>query len=188
MYSSLILQISVDAEEVMLRLSDARNFFMLICLFFFYCYDGNSSSTAAAIDNQPNFLVSRRCNISFDPQINQFTLRSPITVNAQSPRARCIVRINTSNTQKQFRLVPLAVKGVVKKAPARVAITSFLLGDKPTPYQMIYGSAMNFDLTNQILPTNYTTTGKSVLGVNLVLITNGGELELTEMKFALQQQ
>ncbi|WP_414512179.1 hypothetical protein [Nostoc sp. PCC 9305] len=188
MYSSLRLKISVDEEEVMLRLSDARNFFILMCLFFFYCYDANSSSIATAIDNQPKFLVNRRCNISFDPQINQFTLRSPITVNAQSPRARCIVRINISNTQKQFRLVPLAVKGVVKKAAARVAITSFLLGDKPTPYQMIYGSAMNFDLTNQILPTNYTTTGKSVLGVNLVLTTTGGELELTEMKFALQQQ
>ncbi|MDZ7953747.1 hypothetical protein [Nostoc sp. DedQUE09] len=170
----------------MLKLSDARNFFMLICLFFFYCYDANSSSTATAIDNQPKFLVNRRCNISFDPQINQFTLNSPITVNAQSPRARCIVRINTSNTQKQFRLVPLALKGVVKKAPAQITISSFLVGDQPTPYQMNYGSAMNFDLTNQIPATNYTTTGKSVLGVNLVLTTTGGELELTDMKFALQ--
>ncbi|WP_445628173.1 hypothetical protein [Nostoc sp. DSM 114167] len=187
MYSSLKLQISVDGEEVMLRLSDARNFFILMCLFFF-CYNANSSTTAVAIDNQPNFLVNRRCNITFNPQINQFTLGSPITVNAQSPRARCIVRINTSNTQKQFRLVPLAVKGVVKNAPAQISISSFLLGDRPTPYQMMYGSAMNFDLTNQIPPTNYTTTGKSVLGINLVVMTNGGELELTELKFALQQQ
>ncbi|MDZ8257320.1 hypothetical protein [Nostoc sp. ChiQUE01b] len=173
---------------MMLRLSDARNFFILMCLFFFCCYDANSSSTAAAIDNQPKFLVNKRCNISFDPQINQFTLVSPITVNAQSSRARCIIRIDTSNTQKQFRLVPLAFKGVVKKAPAQIAITSFLLGDQPTPYQITYGSAINFDLTNQILPTNYTTTGKSVLGINLVLTTTGGELELTDLKFALQQQ
>ncbi|MBN3875058.1 MULTISPECIES: hypothetical protein [unclassified Nostoc] len=171
---------------MMLRLSNARNFFILMCLFFFYSYDANSSSTAAAIDNQPKFLVNKRCNISFDPQINQFTLGSNLTVNAQSPRARCIIRINISNTQKQFRLVPLALKGVVKKAPAQIAISSFLVGEKPTPYQMIYGSAMNFDLTNQILPTNYTSTGKSVLAINLVLTTNGGELELTDMKFALQ--
>ncbi|MBN3943895.1 hypothetical protein [Nostoc sp. NMS9] len=173
---------------MMLRLSDTRNFFILMCLFFFYCYDANSSSTAAPINNQPRFSVNKGCNISFDPQINQFTLRAPITVKAQPSRARCIIRIDTSNTQKQFRLVPLALKGVVKKAPARVAITSFLLGDKPTPYQITYGSATNFDLTNKILPTNYTTTGKSVLGINLVLTTTGGELELTQLKFALQQK
>ncbi|MEH2212801.1 hypothetical protein [Nostoc sp.] len=187
MYSSLKLQISVDGEEVMLRLSDARNFFILMCLFFF-CYGANSSSTAAPVNNQPRFSVNRGCNISFNPQINQFTLRAPITVKAQSSRARCIVRIDTSNTQKQFRLVPLALKGVVKKAPARVAITSFLLGDKATPYQITYGSAINFDLTKKILPTNYTTTGKSILGINLVLTTTGGELELTDLKFALQQK
>ncbi|MEH2168133.1 MAG: hypothetical protein V7K41_15945 [Nostoc sp.] len=172
----------------MLRLSDARNFFILMCLSFICCYDANSSSAAAPIDNQPKFSVNKRCNISFDPQISQFTLRAPITVNAQSSRARCIIRIDTSNTQKQFRLVPLAFKGVVKKAPARVAITSFLLGDKATPYQITYGSAINFDLTNKILPTNYTATGKSVLGINLVLTTTGGELELTELKFAVQQK
>ncbi|MEH2178904.1 hypothetical protein [Nostoc sp.] len=171
---------------MMLKLSDTRNFFILMCLFSFFCYDANSSRAAAPINNQPRFLVNKRCNITFDPQINQFTLRTPITVNTQSSRARCIVRIDTSNTQKQFRLVPLALKGVVKKAPAGVAITSFLLGDKPTPYQMTYGSATNFDLTNKILPTNYTTPGKSVLGINLVLTTTGGELQLTELKFALQ--
>ncbi len=173
---------------MMLRLSDARNFFMLMCLFFFYCYDANSSSAAAPINNQLRFSVNRGCNISFDPKISQFTLRSPITVKAQSPRARCIIRIDTSNTQKQFRLVPLAVKGVVKKASARVAITSFLLGDKATPYEITYGNARNFDLTKQILPTNYTSTGKSVLGINLVLTTTGGELELTDFKFAVQQK
>ncbi|WP_334704919.1 hypothetical protein [Nostoc sp.] len=173
---------------MMLRLSDARNFFILMCLFFFYSYDANSSSAAAPINSQLRFSVNRGCNISFNPQISQFTLRSPITVKAQSSRARCIIRIDTSNTQKQFRLVPLAVKGVVKKAPARVAITSFLLGDKPTPYQITYGNAINFDLTKQILPTNYTTKGKSVLGINLVLTTTGGELELTDLKFAIQQK
>ncbi|MEH2089227.1 hypothetical protein [Nostoc sp.] len=172
----------------MLRLSDARNFFILMCLFFFYSYDANSSSTAAPVNNQPRFSVNRGCNITFNPQISQFTLRAPITIKAQSSRARCIIRIDTSNTQKQFRLVPLALKGVVKKAPAQVAITSFLLGDKPTPYQIRYGSAINFDLTKQILPTNYTSTGKSVLGINLVLTTTGGELELTDLKFALQQK
>ncbi|MDM9581800.1 hypothetical protein [Nostoc sp. GT001] len=84
--------------------------------------------------------------------------------------------------------MPLAVKGVVKKASARVAITSFLLGDKATPYEITYGNARNFDLTKQILPTNYTSQGKSVLGVNLVLTTTGGELVLTDFKFAVQQK
>jgi hypothetical protein len=175
----------------MLRLSDARNFFILICLVSLSCYDGNSSSFATSIANQPQFSVNKDCNINYDPTTSQFTLATKITVNAQSPRGRCIIRINTSNTQKQFRLVALAFKGEVKKAPAQVAISSFLIGELPTRF--LYqsppsGSSIKFDLTNKILPTNYTTKEKSVLGINLVLTTTGGELELTQMKFALQQQ
>ncbi|MEA5628093.1 hypothetical protein [Nostoc sp. UHCC 0251] len=175
----------------MLRLSYASNFLILTCLFSLYCSDGNSSSVATAIENQPQFSVNKGCNINFDPVKNEFQLATPITANTQLPRVRCIIRINTSNTQKQFRLVPLAVKGQVKKAPAKVGISSILIGDQPTRY--LYqsppsGDSIQFDLTNQILPTNYTTKQKSVLGINVVLMTSTGELELTEMRFALQQQ
>ncbi|MBN3926765.1 hypothetical protein [Nostoc sp. NMS4] len=175
----------------MLKLSDARNFFILTSLFFVCCYDANSSSIASSIENQPQIAVNSGCNIKFDPTTRQFTLISKITVNAQLSRARCIIRINTSNIQKQFRLVPLAFKGEVKKAPAQVAISSFLLGTQPT--SLVYPSSSNgislkFDLTKQILPTNYTSQGNSVLGINLVLRSTGGELELTDVKFALQQK
>ena len=87
--------------------------------------------------------------------------------------------------------MPLAFKGEVKKAPAQVAISSFLIGDKPTRtlYESpLSASSLKFDLTKKILPTNYTTKGKSVLGINVVLISTGGELELTDIKFALQQK
>ena len=103
-----------------------------------------------------------------------------------------MIRINTSNTTKQFRLVPLAFKGEVKKAPAQVAISSFVIGDQPASFlyqSPLYGSPLKFDLTNKILPSNYTTKERSVLGINLVLITTGGESELTDdIRFALQQK
>ncbi|MDZ8184444.1 MAG: hypothetical protein RMX96_06200 [Nostoc sp. ChiSLP02] len=172
----------------MLSLSYARNFSLLICLFSLSCYSANSSSIANAIENQPQLYASG-CSVNLDPVTNEVKLQAPITANAQSPRTRCIVRINTFTTQKQFRLVPLAVKGQVKTAPAQVAISSFLLGDRPTRvlYQSPpFGSSINFDLTNQIPPTNYTSSGKSLLGINLVLITSKGEVQLTEMRFALQ--
>ncbi|MEH2339275.1 hypothetical protein [Nostoc sp.] len=174
----------------MLRLSDARNFFVLIPLFFL-CYDANSYSIAIPIENQPQFSVNKGCNINFEPKTSELKLSSKIAVNAQLSRARCIIRINTSNTTKQFRLVPLAFKGEVKKAPAQVAISSFVIGDQPDRFlyqSPLYGSPLKFDLTNKILPTNYTTKERSVLGINLVLITTGGESELTDIRFALQQK
>jgi hypothetical protein len=174
----------------MLTLSYARNFLILICLFSLGCYDADSSTVTTSKENQPEFSVSGGCNVNFDPKTSEFKLVSKITVSAQSPRARCIVRINTSNAQKQFRLVPLALKGKVKKAPATVAISSILIGEQqqPTSLSRKYTSSTKFDLTNQIPKTNYTTKEKSVLGINLVLMTTEGELELTDMKFALQQR
>ncbi|MEH2078599.1 MAG: hypothetical protein V7K89_00845 [Nostoc sp.] len=176
----------------MLRLSDARNFFILIPLFFLSSYDANnSSSIAIEIANQPQFTVNKGCNITFDPKKNELTLGSKIAVNAQFSRARCIIRINTSSTGKQFRLVPLAFKGEVKKAPAQVAISSFVVGDQPNRFlyeSPLSGTPLKFDLTKKILLTNYTSKGKSILGINLVLTTTGGELEVTDIKFALQQK
>ncbi|MEH1939946.1 MAG: hypothetical protein V7L01_06990 [Nostoc sp.] len=175
----------------MLKLSSKRIFSILICLFSLGCYDTNSSTVATSQANQPQFSVSDGCKISFDPKKSEFKLASKITVNAQSPRARCIVRINTSNAQKQVRLVPLTFKGEVKKAPATVSISLISIGgasgDKKLPVlSKNYTSATKFNLTNQIPKTNYLTTG--TFGINLILATSEGELELTEMKFALQQK
>ncbi|MEH2244650.1 hypothetical protein [Nostoc sp.] len=176
----------------MLRLSNARNLFMFLCLFVSYCYDANSSSIAAPIVNQPQFIVNNGCQINYNRQTSELKISSKLAVNAQLSRVRCIIRINTS-TQNQFRLVPLAFKGQVKKAPAQVAISSFVIGDQPT--RVLYtspsnASFLNFDLTKQILPTNYTTPtqGKSVIGINLILTTSGGESELTDVRFTLQQK
>lgn len=167
---------------MMLRLRNTLNFFILICLFYFGYFDANSSAAQA----QTRFSATGDCNVRFDPKTSEINLVSKLTVNAQSKRARCIIRINAPNTQKQFRLVPLALKGTVKKAPATVAISSILIGGKPTSSSKKYTSPTKFDLTNQIPKTNYTNNG--VFGINLVLTTTGGELQLTDMKFALQQK
>lgn len=174
----------------MLKISYARNCFIITCLFCLGCYDANSSTVATSQENQPQFSVSDGCKISFDTKKREFKLASKLTVSAESPRARCIIRINTSNAQKQFRLVPLALKGEVKKAPGTVAISSILIGEKqqPTSVSKKYTSSTKFDLTNQIPKTNYTTKEKSVLAINLVLMTTKGELEVTDMKFALQEK
>ena len=166
----------------MLRLNYVLKSFILVCLIYFGCFDAHST----AAQTQPQFSVNGGCNVSYDPKTSEVKLVSKITVNAQSRRARCIIRINTPNAQKQFRLVPLALKGEVKKAPATVAISSILIGGKPTRLAKNYTSSTKFDLTKQIPTTNYTTQGKSVFGINLVLTTTGGELELTDMRFALQ--
>ena len=175
----------------MLRLSYARNFFILICLFSLGCYDANSSTLATSKENQPKFSVNDGCNINFDPKRNEFKLVSKITVTAQSPRARCIIRITTSNEQKQVKLVFSALKGEVKKAPATVSISLIssggAIGQERSPIlSKNYTSPTKFNLTNQIPKTNYLTTGS--FGINLILATSEGELELTDMKFALQQK
>ena len=164
----------------MLKVRSAVGFFVLVCLFYFGLYDINLS----AAQSQPRVSANNECNVRFDPKTNQIKLLSTITVNARSKRARCIIRINASNPQKQVRLVPLALKGRVKKAPATIAISSILIGDKPARLSKKYTSPTEFDLTNQIPKTNYTTNG--VFGINLVLMTTAGELELTDMRFALQ--
>ena len=166
----------------MLGLKNVTNFCILISLVYFGCFDANSS----AAQNQSEFIVNGGCDVRFDPKTREIKLVSTITVNAQSKRARCIIRIKAPNSQKQFRLVPLALKGRVEKAPATVAISSTLIGDQPSRLSQKYTSPTNFDLTNQIPKTNYRNNG--VFGINLVLMTAGGELELTDMKFVLQQK
>ena len=168
----------------MLKSKSVFNCFILICLFYFGCFDANPT----AAQNQPQLSVNGKCNVSFDPKKSEVKLVSKITVNAQTKQARCIIRINPPNAQKQFRLIPLALKGEVKKAPATVAISSILIGGQPTSLSKKYTNSTKFDLTNQIPRTNYTTHVKSVFGINLVLTTTGGELELTDMRFALQQR
>ncbi len=166
----------------MLRLKTIINFSILIGLVYFCGFDANSS----AAQNQSEFIVNGGCDVRFDPKTREIKLVSTITVNAQSKRARCIIRIKAPNSQKQFRLVPLALKGRVEKAPATVAISSMLIGGQSSRLSKEYTSPTNFDLTNQIPKTNYTNNG--VFGINLVLRTAGGELELTDMRFALQQK
>ncbi|MGL4622374.1 MAG: hypothetical protein ACRCZS_25495 [Chroococcidiopsis sp.] len=169
---------------MMLISRNLLNSFIFLCLLYFSFYDANSSVAQA----QSRLSVNGECNARFDSKTNEIRLVSKITVNARSKRARCIIRISVPNTQKQFRLVPLALKGRVNKAPATVAISSILVGDRPTSLTKKYTSPTKFDLTNQIPKTGYTTQGRSVFGINLVLTTIGGDLELTDMRFALQQR
>lgn len=172
----------------MLKLSYTRNFLILISLFSLYA---NSSSIANAQQNQPQPIVTG-CNVNYDPVTRELKLTTPITVNAQSSGARCVIRINTPNTQRQFRLVPLAFKGEVRRTPATVAVASLLIGGtqgiKVT--RVIYQSpplpSGQFDLTNQIIPTDYINSG--TFGLNVVLLSSQGEAQLREMRFVLQQR
>ncbi len=171
----------------MLRLIYLVSFPILISLLGFGFYQSNSSSDVLiSRQNQPELIVSGECNVKFDRKTNEIKLLSKMTVDPQSRRVRCLIRINNPNKQKRVRLVPLAFKGRVKKAPATVAISSMLIGDQPTSVSKTYRSSTKFDLTNKIPKTNYTNKGKSVFGINLVLMTDRGNLELTDMKFALQ--
>jgi hypothetical protein len=167
------------------KLSYLLSFCILVFLFGCGFNDANSSTNSAMTkQNQPGFSATG-CNVRFDRNTNQIQLLSKITVGSGA-RTRCIIRLNSPNPQKRFRLVPLAFKGTVKKAPATVAISSILIGDKPTNVSKTYTSPTKFDLTNQIPKTNYTSTGKNVFGINLILMTKGGSLEITDMKFAIQ--
>lgn len=171
----------------MLKLSYARNFFILISLFSLYA---NSFSIANAQENQPQPLISG-CNVNYDSGTRELKLATPIIVNAQTSRARCVIRINTPNAQRQYRLVPLAFKGEVRRTPATVAVASLLLGGAQgtkvtrVRYQSPPLPSGQFDLTSQIIPTDYTNTG--TFGLNVVLSSSGGEAQLTEMRFVLQQ-
>jgi hypothetical protein len=149
----------------------------------------NSSADIVSIKQDPTgFSVGGQCRVNFDPKTNEIKLLSQMNVDAKSPRAICVIRIDASNFKKQVRLVPLAFKGEVKKKPATVAISSILIGDKPTHFSKTYTTATKFDLTNKISKTSYTTKEKSTLGINLVLMTNQGELELTDMRFVIQEK
>lgn len=169
----------------MLKIKYVINCFVITGLLSLGCSSANSGPLLTQNQKQPQLTVNGDCKVSLDPKTNEVKLVSKIIVSAQS-RARCIIRINSSNAQKQYRLVPLALKGIVKKAPATVAISLNLIGEQPSRTTKEYTSSTKFDLTNQIPKTNYTTKEKSVLGINLVLITKEGELELTDMRFALQ--
>lgn len=171
----------------MSKLSYVITLFILV-YFFGLSYSNAKLSTINISQNPSQLSVVGDCKVSFDSKTSQLKLVSKIAVGPQMKRARCIVRFTTPNTQKQFRLVPLAVKGEVKKASTSVAISSILIGDKPTSLSKKYTTPTNFDLTNQIPKTNYTTQGKNVFGINLVLASTGGELEMTDMTFALQQK
>jgi hypothetical protein len=168
----------------MWKLAYVLNFFILIGLFSFS--DANlNANQAASKQNEPELSVVGECKVGFDPNTNEIQLLSPITVSGQS-RNRCIIRVSSSQERGQVRLVPVVFKGEVKKAPATVAISSVLIGDTPTSVSETYTDPTKFDLTDRILETNSTSTGKNVFGINLVLITEDGELEITDMKFALQ--
>lgn len=169
----------------MIKLRYVADFFILLGLLSLGCSSANSGTINNPNQKQLRLAVTGDCNLSLDSKTNEIKLVSKIVVPTQS-RARCIVRISKFNTQKQYRLVPLALKGTVKKAPATVSISANLVGDQPSRTSKEYTSPTKFDLTNQIPKTNYTTMGKSVLGINLVLSTKAGELELTDMRFALQ--
>ncbi|MEH1901254.1 MAG: hypothetical protein V7L04_07530 [Nostoc sp.] len=84
--------------------------------------------------------------------------------------------------------MPLALKGEVKKALATIAISLISMGgaiseEKLPILSKNYTSPTKLNLTNQIPKTNYLTTGS--FGINLILAKAEGELELTDMKFAL---
>lgn len=183
----MLFPITNEGNEIVFKIKYVVNCLILSSLLCWGCSNANSRTLTTLSQNQPQLSVNGDCKVSLDSKTNEVKLVSKITVSAQS-RARCIIRIKSLNTQKQFRLVPLALRGTVKKAPATVAISSILIGDPPTRTAKKYTSPTKFDLTNQIPKTSYTTKEKSVLGINLILTTNGGELELTDMRFALQQR
>lgn len=169
----------------MLLINNVLSFFILMCLFYFGYSDANSSVAQA----QPQFISSGKCKVKFDPKTNEIKLESKLIVDAQSKRATCNFRLSYSNPQKQARLVPLALKGTVKKVPATISIRSSLFSGSMPPIKLLskeYTSPTKFDLTKQVPKTNYTTNG--VFGINLVLATTRGELELTDLKFALQRK
>ena len=171
----------------MLRLKYLLNFLLLASLFTFSSCNANSNTDAATSkESQSGFRVTGDCDVVFDSQNNEIKLVSDITVGPES-RARCIIRVQAPSPQKQVRLVPIALKGKVTKAPATLSISSILIGDdEPTSVSKLYKSPTSFDLTNQIPSTGYTKSGKSIFGINLIVSTTDGSLEITDLKFAIQ--
>lgn len=171
----------------MSKLKYLLNLFILVSLFSFSSCNSNSDINAATSqENQAGLTVTGDCDVVFDPQTNEIKLVSDLTVGPES-RARCIIRVESPSPYKQVRLVPIAVKGEVTKAPATLSISSILVGgDDPTSVSKLYNSPTSFDLTDQIPSTDYTTEGQSVFGINLIVSTNEGSLEITDLKFAIQ--
>lgn len=143
-------------------------------------------NSASSQETESGFRVTGDCDVVFDEQSNQIKLVSKLIVGPES-RSRCIIRVQSPNPQKRLRLVPLALKGKVLKAPATLAISSILIGrDEPTSFSESYTKPTSFDLADEIPITGYTGDGKNVFGINLTVSTREGSLEITEMRFAIQ--
>ena len=171
----------------MLKLKYLLNFFLIVSLFTFSSCKANSNTDAkTSPESESGFIVTGDCDAVFDPQTNEIKLVSALRVGPES-RARCIIRVEAPSSQKQVRLVPVALKGEVTKAPATLSISSILIGDdEPTSVSKLYDSPTSFDLTNQIPSTSYTKDGSSVFGINLLVSTTGGSLQITDLKFAIE--
>ncbi len=172
----------------MLRLKYLLNFLLVVSLFTFSSCNANSNTDAATPpESKSGFIVTGDCDVVFDSQTNEIKLVSDLTVGPES-RARCIIRVEAPSSQKQVRLVPVALKGEVTKAPATLSISSILIGDdKRTSISKLYDNPTSFDLADQIPNTSYTKNGRSVFGINLTVSTRrGGSLDITELKFAIQ--
>lgn len=177
----------------MLKFKYLLNFLLVISLLGFGACSANShTDTATSIDtvasdeNESGLRVTGDCDVVFDEQTNEIKLVSNISVAPES-RARCIIRVKSPDPQKSVRLVPLALKGEVTKAPATLAVSSILIGeDEPTSFAESYTRPTSFDLAKEIPTTGYTTAGQNVFGINLTVSTQEGSLEITDLKFAIQ--
>lgn len=150
------------------------------------CYANPSDDVAISVQSESGLRVTGDCDVVFNEQTNEIELVSNIIVAPES-RARCIIRVQSPNPQKQVRLVPLALKGKVTKAPATLAVSSILIGaDEPTSFAESYTKPTSFNLVNEIPTTGYTTTGQNVFGINLTVSTQEGSLEITDFKFAIE--
>lgn len=168
----------------MSKLNYLLSLLTLVSVFGFDSQNINSQVEAETLkQNESGFTVTGDCDATFDSTSNQIKLVSKMTLGSES-RARCLIRLEAPNRQKPVRLVPLALKGKVTQAPATVSISSILIGDEPTSLSKEYTRPTSFDLTSQIPKTGYTSTGKSVFGINLIL--SGGGLEITEMTFEIE--
>ncbi|MEM7590739.1 MAG: hypothetical protein AAF383_04340 [Cyanobacteria bacterium P01_A01_bin.83] len=171
----------------MLKLKYLLNFLLVISLVGFgSCYANSDTDIAISQESESGLRVTGDCDVVFNEQTNEIELVSKITVAPES-RARCIIRIQSPDPNKSLRLVPLALKGKVTKAPATLAVSSVLIGeDNPTSFAESYNKPTSFDLANEIPTTGHTTAGQNVFGINLTVSTQEGSLEITDLKFAIQ--
>jgi hypothetical protein len=178
----------------MLKFSHSLNFFIFIFLFGLGYDNANSSATIVALQEKQTGLFgeafgSGSCTVEVDSKNNEIKLSNVISTD-KGARARCIIRANVSSEKKVVRLVPLALKGEVKKAPATVSISLIVTGGalgiaKALPSSYTFTKPAKFNLINKISKTNYFQ-GNATVGINLIL--TGGTAEITEMRFALQEK